>query len=160
MSATITTSDIFETFLGEHEELKAFFHGHSYSGNPLACSAAIANLEIFEEEKTILKVKGIIKIFEDELKEFSGLKHVSSIRNKGLMAGIDLMKDPENNTSYDLKDRVAKKVCDIAKTEGILIRPLGDTIVMMPPVSIKQKELKKLTRSIYKSIKEATENEG
>ena len=76
------------------------------------------------------------------------------------MAGIDLMKDPENNTSYDLKDRVAKKVCDIAKTEGILIRPLGDTIVMMPPVSIKQKELKKLTRSIYKSIKEATENEG
>jgi len=160
LSATITTSDIFETFLGEHEELKAFFHGHSYSGNPLACSAAIANLEIFEEEKTILKVKEIIKIFEDELKEFSGLKHVSSIRNKGLMAGIDLMKDPENNTSYDLKDRVAKKVCDIAKTEGILIRPLGDTIVMMPPVSIKQKELKKLTRSIYKSIKEATENEG
>ena len=160
LSATITTNDIFETFLGEHEELKAFFHGHSYSGNPLACSAAIANLEIFEEEKTILKVKKIIKIFEDELKEFSGLKHVSSIRNKGLMAGIDLMKDPENNTSYDLKDRVAKKVCDIAKTEGILIRPLGDTIVMMPPVSIKQKELKKLTRSIYKSIKEATENEG
>ena len=160
LSATITTNDIFETFLGEHEELKAFFHGHSYSGNPLACSAAIANLEIFEEEKTILKVKEIIKIFEDELKEFSGLKHVSSIRNKGLMAGIDLMKDPENNTSYDLKDRVAKKVCDIAKTEGILIRPLGDTIVMMPPVSIKQKELKKLTRSIYKSIKEATENEG
>ena len=160
LSATITTNDIFETFLGEHEELKAFFHGHSYSGNPLACSAAIANLEIFEEEKTILKVKKIIKIFEDELKEFSGLKHVSSIRNKGLMAGIDLMKDPENNISYDLKDRVAKKVCDIAKAEGVLIRPLGDTIVMMPPVSIKQKELKKLTRSIYKSIKEATENES
>ena len=160
LSATITTNDIFETFLGEHEELKAFFHGHSYSGNPLACSAAIANLEIFEEEKTILKVKKIIKIFEDELKEFSGLKHVSSIRNKGLMAGIDLMKDPKNNISYDIKDRVAKKVCDIAKAEGALIRPLGDTIVMMPPVSIKQKELKKLTRSIYKSIKEATENES
>lgn len=160
LSATITTSEIFETFLGDHEELKAFFHGHSYSGNPLSCSAAIANLEIFEEENTILKAKKVIKVFEDELKEFSGLKHVGSIRSKGLMAGIDLMKDPKNNISYDMNERIGKKVCDIAKREGVLIRPLGDTIVIMPPVSIKQKELKKLTKSIYKSIKEVTEDEN
>ena len=160
LSATITTNQIFETFLGDHEEMKAFFHGHSYSGNPIACSAAIANLEIFEDEKTIIKAKKTIKIFEDELKEFSGLKHVSGIRNKGLMAGIDLKKDPKNDVSYELKDRISKKVCDIARREGVLIRPLGDTIVIMPPISIKQKELKKLTKSIYKSIKEATENES
>ena len=160
LSATITTSQIFETFLGDHEEMKAFFHGHSYSGNPIACSAAIANLEIFEDEKTIIKAKKTIKIFEDELKEFSGLKHVSGIRNKGLMAGIDLKKDPKNDVPYELKDRITKKVCDIARREGVLIRPLGDTIVIMPPISIKQKELKMLTKSIYKSIKEATENES
>ena len=160
LSATITTDDIFNTFLGEHEELKAFFHGHSYSGNPLSCSAAIANLDIFEEERTIIKAKKVIKVFENELKEFSGLKHVSSIRNKGLMAGIDLKRDPGNDVSYKLKDRIGKKVCDQAKSEGVLIRPLGDTIVIMPPVSIKEKELKKLTKSIYKSIKEVTENES
>ena len=160
LSATITTEEIFKTFLGEHDELKTFFHGHSYSGNPLSCSAAIANLDIFHEEKTILKAKKVIKVFEEELKEFSGLKHVSSIRNKGLMAGIDLKKDPENNISYKLKDRIGKRVCDLAKKEGVLIRPLGDTIVIMPPVSIKQRELKKLTKSIYKSIKEVTENES
>ncbi|NSW88799.1 adenosylmethionine--8-amino-7-oxononanoate transaminase [bacterium] len=160
LSATITTDDIFNTFLGEHDELKAFFHGHSYSGNPLSCSAAIANLDIFEEERTITKAKKVIKVFENELKEFTGLKHVSSIRSKGLMAGIDLKRDPGNDVSYKLKDRIGKKVCDEAKKEGVLIRPLGDTIVIMPPVSIKEKELKKLTKSIYKSIKEVTENES
>ena len=160
LSATITTNNIFETFLGEHEELKAFFHGHSYSGNPLACSAAIANLEIFEEEQTIKKAKKVIEIFEEELKEFSGLEHVSSVRNKGLMAGIDLKKNVKKNINYNYNERIGKKVCDIAKKDGVLIRPLGDTIVIMPPVSIKQKELKKLTRTIYKSIKVATENES
>jgi adenosylmethionine-8-amino-7-oxononanoate transaminase len=160
LSATITTNDIFETFLGEHEELKAFFHGHSYSGNPLACSAAIANLEIFEEEQTIKKAKKVIEIFEEELKEFSGLEHVSSVRNKGLMAGIDLKKNVKKNINYKYNERIGKKICDIAKKDGVLIRPLGDTIVIMPPVSINQKELKKLTRTIYRSIKEATENES
>jgi len=159
LSATITTNDIFETFLGDHDELKAFFHGHSYSGNPLACSAAIANLEIFEQNQTIKKAKKVIEIFEDELKEFSGLEHVSSVRSKGLMAGIDLKKNVNKNISYKINERIGKKICDTAKREGVLIRPLGDTIVIMPPVSINQKELKKLTRTIYKSIKEVTENE-
>jgi adenosylmethionine-8-amino-7-oxononanoate aminotransferase len=139
LSATITTQDIFDTFLGDYEELKTFFHGHSYSGNPLSCATAIANLEIFDEEKTISKVKKTIKILEDELKEFKGLKHVSDIRNKGLMAGIDLKKDSNKNIAYELKERIGKKICDLARKEGVLIRPLGDTIVIMPPISINQK---------------------
>ncbi len=160
LSATITTQDIFDTFLGDYEELKTFFHGHSYSGNPLSCATAIANLEIFDEEKTISKVKKTIKILEDELKEFKGLKHVSDIRNKGLMAGIDLKKDSNKNIAYELKERIGKKICDLARKEGVLIRPLGDTIVIMPPISINQKELKKLTKSIYKCIKIVTEDEA
>ncbi len=159
LSATITTQDIFDAFLGEADELKTFFHGHSYSGNPLACATGIANLEIFEEEKTIFKIKKTVEILEDELKEFRGLSHVSEIRNKGLMAGIDLKKDPSKGISYKINERIGKKVCDLAKEEGVLIRPLGDTIVIMPPVSIKEKELKKLTRSIYKCIKIVTEDE-
>ncbi|MEC9381745.1 MAG: adenosylmethionine--8-amino-7-oxononanoate transaminase [Thermodesulfobacteriota bacterium] len=159
LSATITTQDIFDAFLGEADELKTFFHGHSYSGNPLACATGIANLEIFEEEKTIFKIKKTVEILEDELKEFRGLSHVSDIRNKGLMAGIDLKKDPSKGISYKINERIGKKVCDLAKEEGVLIRPLGDTIVIMPPVSIKEKELKKLTRSIYKCIKIVTEDE-
>ena len=159
LSATITTQDIFDTFLGDYEELKTFFHGHSYSGNPLSCATAIANLEIFDEEKTISKVKKTTEILEDELKEFKGLKHVSDIRSKGLMAGIDLKKDPNKNIPYELKERIGKKVCNLARKEGVLIRPLGDIIVIMPPISINQKELKKLTKSIYKCIKIVTEDE-
>ena len=159
LSATITTQDIFDTFLGDYDELKTFFHGHSYSGNPLSCATAIANLEIFDEEKTISTIKASIRILDDQLKEFKGLKHVSDIRSKGLMAGIDLQKDPKKNIPYQLNERIGKKVCDMARYEGVLIRPLGDTIVIMPPVSIKEKELKKLTKSIYKCIKIVTEDE-
>ena len=108
---------------------------------------------------TIFKIKKTVEILEDELKEFRGLSHVSDIRNKGLMAGIDLKKDPSKGISYKINERIGKKVCDLAKEEGVLIRPLGDTIVIMPPVSIKEKELKKLTRSIYKCIKIVTEDE-
>ena len=159
LSATITTQDIFDTFLGDYDELRTFFHGHSYSGNPLSCATAIANLEIFDEEKTISTIKASIRILDDQLKEFKGLKHVSDIRSKGLMAGIDLHKNPKKNIPYQLNERIGKKVCDMARYEGVLIRPLGDTIVIMPPVSIKEKELKKLTKSIYKCIKIVTEDE-
>jgi adenosylmethionine-8-amino-7-oxononanoate transaminase len=159
LSATITTNEIFETFLGDYEELKAFFHGHSYSGNPLSCAAAIANIEIFEEEKTLESLKEKIAIFEDELKEFKGLSNVASIRNKGLMAGIDLKLNVDEGVSYSIRDRIGKKVCENAMKDGVLIRPLGDTIVLMPPISIKPDELKKLTRTVYKSIKEITEKD-
>jgi adenosylmethionine-8-amino-7-oxononanoate aminotransferase len=159
LSATITTNEIFETFLGDYEELKAFFHGHSYSGNPLSCAAAIANIEIFEEEKTLENLKEKIAVFEDELKEFKGLSNVSSIRNKGLMAGIDLKLNVDEDISYSIKERIGKKVCENAMKDGVLIRPLGDTIVLMPPISIKTDELKKLTRTVYKSIKEITEKD-
>ena len=159
LSATITTNEIFETFLGDYEELKAFFHGHSYSGNPLSCAAAIANIEIFEEEKTLESLKEKIAIFEDELKEFKGLSNVASIRNKGLMAGIDLKLNVDEGVSYSIGDRIGKKVCENAMKDGVLIRPLGDTIVLMPPISIKPDELKKLTRTVYKSIKEITEKD-
>ncbi len=159
LSATITTQDIFDTFLGDYDELRTFFHGHSYSGNPLSCATAIANLEIFDEEKTISTIKASIRILNDQLKEFKGLKHVSDIRSKGLMAGIDLQEDPKKNIPYQLNERIGKKVCDMVRHEGVLIRPLGDTIVIMPPVSIKEKELKKLTKSIYKCIKIVTEDE-
>ena len=159
LSATITTNEIFETFLGDYEELKAFFHGHSYSGNPLSCAAAIANIEIFEEEKTLEGLKEKIATFEDELKEFKGLSNVASIRNKGLMAGIDLKLNVDEDISYSIKERIGKKVCENAMKDGVLIRPLGDTIVLMPPISIKTDELKKLTRTVYKSIKEITEKD-
>ena len=158
LSATITTQDIFDTFLGDYEELKAFFHGHSYSGNPLSCAAAIANLEIFENDKTLIKLKDKIEIFENELKEFKGLKNVGDVRNKGLMAGIDLVKDKNKKIDFDIRDRIGKKVCDHVLNEGVLLRPLGNTIVLMPPISINESEIKKLARSTYKAIKEVTEN--
>lgn len=158
LSATITTQNIFDAFLGDHDELKTFFHGHSYSGNPLSCAAAIANLEIFEKNNTLLQLQDKIQLFENELQEFNGLKSVSEIRNKGLMAGIDLIKNKTTGEKFSLKERMGKKVCDSALKEGILLRPLGDTIVLMPPISINNSEIKKLTKATYKAIKDVTEN--
>ena len=158
LSATITTQNIFDAFLGDYDELKTFFHGHSYSGNPLSCAAAIANLEIFEKNNTLHKLQDKIQLFENELREFNGLKSVSEIRNKGLMAGIDLVKNKNTGEKFSLKDRVGKQVCDSALKEGILLRPLGDTIVLMPPISINDSEIKKLTKATYKAIKDVTEN--
>ena len=152
LSATITTQNIFDAFLGDYDELKTFFHGHSYSGNPLSCAAAIANLEIFEKNNTLQKLQDKIQLFENELREFNGLKSVSEIRNKGLMAGIDLVKNKNTGEKFSLKDRVGKQVCDSALKEGILLRPLGDTIVLMPPISINDSEIKKLTKATYKAV--------
>ena len=124
----------------------------------MSCAAAIANLEIFEKNNTLLKLQNKIQLFENELQEFNGLKSVSEIRNKGLMAGIDLIKNKTTGEKFSLKERMGKKVCDSALKKGILLRPLGDTIVLMPPISINNSEIKKLTKATYKAIKDVTEN--
>ena len=156
LSATLTTEDVYNAFLGEYGELKAFFHGHTYSANPLACAAALANLEIFEKEKTLAKLRPKIKILTEELLKLEQLKHVGDIRQVGFMVGIELVKDRNAKKPYPIAERIGHRVILEARKRGVMLRPLGNVIVLMPPLSIKESELKMLCRVVYQCIEKIT----
>ena len=159
LAATLTTDKIYEAFLGEYWEFKTFFHGHTYTGNPLACSVAIANLDVFEKEKVLENLKPKIEHFRNLLKEFWELRHVGDIRQCGFMVGIELVKDKEKRESFSVQERIGYKVILEARKGGVIIRPLGDVIVLMPPLSISFEQLTKLCEVTYYSIKKVTEGE-
>ncbi len=144
VAATLTTKKIFDAFLGESEENKTFFHGHTYTGNPLGCAAALANLEIFRKEKTINKLRPKIKFMRKELKKFYDIPLVDEVRQLGFMIGIELKSD---------KPGLGHRVVLEARKRGVIIRPLGNVIVLMPPLSINITQLKILLNATYKSIK-------
>ena len=145
LAATLTSQKIYNAFLGRHDELKTFFHGHTYTGNPLASAAALANLEIFKKEKTTQRLQPKIKLLQKELKEFEKLKNVKEVRQLGFMVGIEL-------TGYDFKERIGHQVILEARKRGAIFRPLGDVIVLMPPLSITKAELQQLLKITFESI--------
>jgi len=155
LAATITTENIYRAFLGRYKDLKTFFHGHTYTGNQLACAAALANLELFKKERTLRKMQGKIEILRNGLARMAELPHVGDVRQKGFMTGIELVKDIKTKEPYPLEEKMGIKVCNIAREKGLLIRPLGNVIVLMPPLSISHQELKRLIQITADSIEEA-----
>jgi adenosylmethionine-8-amino-7-oxononanoate aminotransferase len=157
LAATITTEDIFNAFLGDYDQLKTFFHGHTYTGNPLASSAALANLDVFTKEQTLQRLQPKIEHFEKLLTKFKKLPHVGDVRQSGFMVGIELVMDKETKEPYPLSEKVGIRVCRESRKYNLIIRPLGDVIVLMPPLSIKESELKRMTAVVYESIIKVTE---
>lgn len=156
LAVTVSTEEIYNAFLGEFRELKTFFHGHSYTGNPLACAAALACLDIFEKEKTIENLKPKIKLLETLLANMARLEHVGDVRNKGLMAGVELVKNRETKEPYLWEEKMGWKVAYHARKKGVIIRPLGNVIVIMPPLSISHENLEQLMRVIKEAIEAVT----
>ncbi|HZR46875.1 MAG TPA: adenosylmethionine--8-amino-7-oxononanoate transaminase [Candidatus Manganitrophaceae bacterium] len=156
LAATLTTREIYDAFLGEYAEFKTFFHGHSYTGNPLGCAAAIANLEIFEEEGVLEKLQPKIEFVEKRLHPWKEWPHVGEIRQVGFMIGVELVADKEKSAPYPLEMRVGGEVCREAKANGVLLRPLGNVIVLMPPLSISLRDLKKLISIVGAAIQKVT----
>ena len=152
LAATLTTKKIFDAFLGKPEENKTFFHGHTYTGNPLGCAAAIANLDIFRKEKTINRLQSKIKYLKNELKRFENLPCVGDIRQIGFMVGIELVQDKETKQEFPSVSRIGHKVILEARKKGVILRPLGNVIVLMPPLSITIKQLKELLDIVYWAI--------
>lgn len=157
LAATLVTDEIYKAFLGEVHELKTFYHGHTYTGNPVACAAAIASLEVFEEEQVLAGLQPKIKLLKDGLKKFRSLGHVGDVRQCGFMVGIELVENTENKKPYPVEQRIGHRVILEARKRGLIIRPLGDVIVLMPPLSISMKELKALLGAVFESIKAVTE---
>jgi adenosylmethionine-8-amino-7-oxononanoate aminotransferase len=156
LAATITTAEIYNAFLGDFSDLKTFFHGHSYTGNPLACAAALACLDIFEKERTLETLGPKIELLESFLKDMSKLDHVGDVRNKGLMAGIELVKDNLTKEPYPWEDRMGWRVAHYASDNGVFLRPLGNVIVIMPPLAISTENLEQMLRVLRNGIANIT----
>lgn len=156
LAATLVTDEIYNAFLGEYEEQKTFFHGHTFTGNPLACSAAMANLEIFKKEKVLQKLQPKIILLKDKLVRFKDLAHVGDIRQKGFMVGIELVKDKVTKQEYLWEERMGVRVGEEAREQAVLLRPLGNVIVFMPSLAISAHELEMLTDITYNSIRKIT----
>jgi adenosylmethionine-8-amino-7-oxononanoate aminotransferase len=150
LAATLTTERVYEGFLGAHEQFRTFFHGHTYTGNPLACAAALATLEVFERERTLDRLREKIAVLEEELaRQVAPIATVREIRQKGFMVGIEL-------TEFPLPARIGHQVTLAARRRGAMVRPLGDTIVLMPPLAIEEAELRRLVAITAAAIAEAT----
>jgi adenosylmethionine-8-amino-7-oxononanoate aminotransferase len=145
LAATLTTEAVYEGFLGGAEEFRTFFHGHTYTGNPLACAAALANLEVFESERTLERLQPKIALFEELLEDVAALEEVSEIRQRGFMAGIDL-------GDHDPALRMGHRVTSESRQRGAIVRPLGNTVVLVPPLAISEQELRSLFAITTESI--------
>src|SRR6266481_2216368 len=157
LAATLTTDAVYESFLGPFESKRTFFHGHSYTGNPLACAAALASLRLFDEDLTLDHARAMGERLAEGLASVSELKHVGDVRQRGLMIGIELVKDRKTLEEFSYADRMGHKVALAARRREVMLRPLGNVVVLMPPLSIKPSEVDFLVDGVRESIREATE---
>ena len=157
LAATLTTEEIYNQFLGEYDEHRTFYHGHSYTGNSLACAAALANIRIFEEDRVLESLEEKIEFLHVGLKGFNKLAHVGDIRQKGMIVGIELVEDKDSRKQYPPREQIGHKVILEARKRGLIIRPLEDVIVLMPPLSIRIKELSRILKITYDSIQAVTD---
>jgi adenosylmethionine-8-amino-7-oxononanoate aminotransferase len=157
LAATIASEEIFNAFLAPYERFEAFFHGHTYTGNPLAAAVALANLDLFEREDVIGRVRERTRELGGLLAEIGArLPHVGDVRQCGLMVGIELVRHRERRLAYDPATRIGMRVVTEARRRGLILRPLGNVIVLMPPLSITASELDWLVRTTAESIETAT----
>ncbi len=148
LAATLTTERVYEGFLGAPEEGRTFFHGHTFTGNPLACAAALANLDAFECDGTLVRLQPKIRLLGELLREVAMLPEVAEVRGRGFMAGIDLGE-------HDPELRLGHRVALEARQRGVIIRPLGDVVVLMPPLTIPKHDLQRLVEVVAASIQAA-----
>jgi adenosylmethionine-8-amino-7-oxononanoate aminotransferase len=149
LAATLATERLYEGFLGEFDEFRTFFHGHTYTGNPLACAAALATLDVFEEERTLEGLEAKIALLGDLLGPVAELPVVREVRRCGFMVGIEL-------SDFPLSARMGHRVTLEARARGAIVRPLGDVVVLMPPLAISVGELRRLVGIVGDAIEAAT----
>ncbi|MBI5443937.1 MAG: adenosylmethionine--8-amino-7-oxononanoate transaminase [Deltaproteobacteria bacterium] len=161
LAATLVTEEVYEAFRGPYEAHRTFFHGHSYTGNPLACAAGLASLDVFASERLIEKLPARSARLQRRLaEEVEPLEPVGEVRQRGLMVGIELVADRATREAYPPALRLGRRVILAARERGVVIRPLGDVIVLMPPLAVSEEELDLLVRVTAESIRAAAESIG
>jgi adenosylmethionine---8-amino-7-oxononanoate aminotransferase len=157
LAATLTTENIFSAFLGESQEFRAFYYGHTYTGNPLAAAVAKANLQVFRDERVVDRIQPLIARLKDGLAaRFAAHPHVADIRQWGLMAGVELMDNPQKRIAYPYERLIGAKVARATRKAGVLMRPLGDVLIFMPPLSITASEIDLILDATLDALDEIT----
>ena len=157
IAATLATGRIYERFRGSAEQPRVFYHGHSFTGNPLAAAVSIASLELFEEERVLERLQPKIELLGQWLeRRVAPLEHVGEVRRRGLMVGIELVEDRASRRGHDPAWRTGARVCAEARRHGVILRPLGDVVVLMPHLSFSAPELEALVEAAARSIEIVT----
>ncbi len=158
MSATLATTDIWNAFLGKYADLRTFFHGHTYGGNPLAASAALANLAVFDEEQTLAKLPEKMARMQANLAPLAEHPHVGDVRQRGMIAAVELVRNKETKEPYEWEERRGIIACRRAMNDGVWLRPLGNVVYLMPPLTISLEEIDRLCDALIEGVKHATAN--
>ena len=158
MAATLTTQAVFDAFLGEYEEFKTFFHGHSFTGNQLGAAAALASLEILRSEKSIRSRARLEQALRAELKSLWSLANVGDVRQVGLIVGVELVRDWRTREPFDLRERAGIRVCEAMARRGVLTRPIGNVIVLMPPYCMTPAQTSEMVGALRAAIIETFGN--
>ena len=158
LAATVTTDKIYNAFYDDFSELKTFYHGHSFTGNPVASAIAVETLKIMEEENIIENLKPKIQKLKECLEKFKPLNHVGDVRHIGMIGAVEMVKDKSTKEPYPFTDRIGHLVFKSALQKGALLRPIGNVIYFLPPLVITEKKKEKLTDIAYFAIKEVTED--
>jgi adenosylmethionine-8-amino-7-oxononanoate aminotransferase len=160
LAATLMTEEIYTAFLGRYDEFKAFFHGHSYTANPLGCAAGLATLSIFAREDVPGHVAKLSGIMGEELARLKSCRWCGDIRQRGLMSGIEIVEDRGAKTSFPPERKIGQRVIADLRKRGIILRPLGDVIVLMPPLSSTADEIVNLVAAAGDAIDAVLSGKG
>jgi adenosylmethionine-8-amino-7-oxononanoate aminotransferase len=157
LAATLTTEQVHSAFVGSYADGKTFHHGHTYGGNPLGAAVALASLRVFDDECTLEALGPKVARLSTRLVEFLARFHVGDVRQRGLIAGIELVADKATKASFPWSEQVGGRVCARARESGLLVRPLGDVLVVMPPLSITLEQLDEMLDILLTSVRAITE---
>jgi adenosylmethionine-8-amino-7-oxononanoate aminotransferase len=158
LAATLATDEIWQAFLGTYSESKSFFHGHTYGGNPLGAAVALASLNIFVEEQTLRHIQPKKARLSEHLARIAKHRHVGDVRQCGLIAGVELVREQSSQEPFAWAERRGWHVCEAAMNDGVLVRPLGNVVVIMPPLAISLDELDRICIAVERGIERAIGN--
>jgi len=154
LALTLTTKKVFKAFYADYEKKKTFYHGHTYTANPIACSAALASLALFKQEKTLARVNRLLPEFHKGLERFRGLKLVGDLRYKGMIGALELVKDKKTKKPFGLEERIGVKIYQQSLKQGLLLRPLGNIVYFYLPLTIRSSDLRIILKKTYQIIKD------
>jgi adenosylmethionine-8-amino-7-oxononanoate transaminase len=156
LAATLATDEIYEAFLGCHADQRTFFHGHSYTGNQLACAVALANIDLFEQKGLLERIQASAELARSRLARIAALEHVGDVRQRGLLVGIELVSDRRTREPFDWREAMGQRVCRRARELGLLTRPLGDVVTFVPPLATEAEDLEAMLGLLEQAIAETT----
>ena len=156
LSAVLTNNEVYDAFYDDYENLTAFLHSHSYTGNPLGCAAALATLEIFKTQNVLEQNQVLSKTLAAVVEDFKNLPHVGDVRQRGMIAAIEMVKDPATKQAYPWQERRGLRVYQHALSKGVLLRPLGNVVYFMPPYIINEQQIQEMADVARRGIEMAT----